>query len=89
MSVRYEWVRARTVQVDVASETEFVGDSRCDPGHYALVLGIDDVVVVEGTPDELREFAARISRACGRLPGVARGAAETPTADPPAPPATA
>lgn len=65
MSVRTEWARAGSLQIEVTRDFEDAHGSTIDPCGVALLLGTDSVFAVEASDvDELLTLAARITAAC-------------------------
>lgn len=67
MSVHVEWVHAADSYVDLVDASDALPDGQTvKPGNVGLVLSGDDVVVIEGTPDEVRGYLSRALLALDR-----------------------
>jgi hypothetical protein len=62
MSDRYEWIDAGSCPMEIVEPGEQIGAETSDV--YVLLLGESEAtsLAVEGTPDELRKFAADLRR---------------------------
>jgi hypothetical protein len=58
MSVRYEWMGASSVTIDVAPKGTEVGADFVDE-EFALILSSDEAVVIEGSAQELEILLTR------------------------------
>lgn len=64
MSAHVEWVPATAEMRPVGPGAEMPDGQCVDPGKWALVASADDrMVVVEGTIDQLLDFAVRVRHA--------------------------
>lgn len=73
MGVHVEWSHATETSVEVVLPGTPVGsDGEVDAGNFGLVVGGDSLHVIEGTADELRRFATRVSTAVANLRGAPR-----------------
>lgn len=53
MSVRVEWIEERALTTEVVPSGSFIGLDEVRRGNVAVVLGYDEIVVVEGDRDRM------------------------------------
>lgn len=63
MAVHVEWLVATETRPEIAQPGTRIGLDRLGPNRFGLVLNYDEVVVIEGTLQELNAFAADLTRA--------------------------
>ena len=66
MGVHVEWASAAETTVEIVRPDDDWSDAygqRIAPGKLGLALSSSDVVMIEGTPDELRALAQRVTQA--------------------------